>query len=438
MSVINTNVSAVIAQNALSVNERDMTQAMERLSTGKRINSAADDAAGLAIGARMSSQIQGLTQAARNANDGVSMIQTAESAYVEVGDMLQRMREIAVQSASETYATSDRTALDLEWQALADEIERISEQTTWNGFTLLDGSPGTVGTVKIQSGANASQTVDVDFGKLSAKAVTAAGLNPVDDSSGELASGTANGDFKDTIVVSADTNTAATHTVGITDYASLAVGDVLMFTVQEFDGVTTHQVAITLNAGDITAITTTNTGAISGTTVVEDGKTIANVIGVSTNTAGSVDQGFTAIAGTGTAGEIKFTGGKAGTGGTKTDADWKFLDMKVRRGHTSVLHAVDVSTQAKANAAVTALDTAIQSVNSQRASYGSYISRLEHASDNLTSIATNTAQSRSRVVDANYATETTELARTQIIQQAATAMLAQANQMKQTVLALLQ
>ena len=112
--------------------------------------------------------------------------------------------------------------------------------------------------------------------------------------------------------------------------------------------------------------------------------------------------------------------------------------MKVRRGHTAVLHAVDVSTQTKANAAITALDTAIQSVNSQRASYGSYISRLEHASDNLTSIATNTAQSRSRVVDANYATETTELARTQIIQQAATAMLAQANQMKQTVLALLQ
>ena len=125
-------MSAVIAQNALSVNERDMTQAMERLSTGKRINSAADDAAGLAIGARMASQITGLSQAARNASDGVSMIQTAESAYIEVGDMLQRMRQIAVQAASETYATSDRTALDLEFQALQDEIEMISEQTTWN------------------------------------------------------------------------------------------------------------------------------------------------------------------------------------------------------------------------------------------------------------------------------------------------------------------
>ena len=438
MSVINTNVSAVIAQNALTVNERQMTTAMERLSTGKRINSAADDAAGLAIGARMSSQITGLTQAARNANDGVSMIQTAEAAYVEVGDMLQRMREIAVQSASETYATSDRTALDLEWQALADEIERISAQTTWNGFTLLDGSPGTVGSVKIQSGANASQTVDVDFGKLSAKAVTAAGINEIGDSSGALVHNTANGDFKDTIVAAADTATAGTHTVGITDYASLATGDVLVFTIQENDGSTKHQMAITLNATDVATVGSNATTAIGGTQVIEDGKTLANIVGSGTNTAGAVDFGIASIAGTSTIGEIKFTSTTAGTGGTAANADFTILDMKVRRGHTSVLHAVDVSTQTKANAAITALDTAIQSVNSQRASYGSYISRLEHASDNLTSIATNTAQSRSRVVDANYATETTELARTQIIQQAATAMLAQANQMKQTVLALLQ
>ena len=432
MSVINTNVSAVIAQNALTVNERQMTTAMERLSTGKRINSAADDAAGLAIGARMSSQIQGLTQAARNANDGVSMIQTAESAYVEVGDMLQRMREIAVQSASETYATSDRTALDLEFQALQDEIVRISEQTTWNGFTLLDGSPGTLGVVKIQSGANASQTVDVDFGDLVSKHST------ITDSSGVLAHNTANGGFKDTIVASAATNAAATHTVGITGFANLTAGDTLMFTVRENDGATTHDVAITLNAADVTALTTTGTGAITGTTVIEDGKTLANIVGTGTNTAGAVNFGFATIAGTGTAGEIKITGTTAGTGGTAGNADFTLLDMKVRQGHAATLEVADVTTQTSANTAISIMDTVIQNVNDQRASYGSYISRLEHASDNLTSIATNTAQSRSRVVDANYATETTELARTQIIQRAATAMLAQANQMKQTVLALLQ
>ena len=119
MLAINTNVSAGIARNAIQRNEGEMTQAMERLSTGKRINSAADDAAGLAIASKFSNQIAGLDQAARNANDGISMIQTAEGAYVEVGEMLQRMRQLAVQAASETYTTSDRTALDLEWQALA-------------------------------------------------------------------------------------------------------------------------------------------------------------------------------------------------------------------------------------------------------------------------------------------------------------------------------
>ena len=303
----------------------------------------------------MSSQITGLTQAARNANDGVSMIQTAEAAYVEVGDMLQRMREIAVQSASETYANSDRTALDLEWQALADEIERISAQTTWNGFTLLDGSPGTVGSVKIQSGANASQTVDVDFGKLSAKAVTAAGINEIGDSSGALVHNTSNGYFKDTIVAAADTATAGTHTVGITDVASLATGDVLVFDIREYDGVTKHQMAITLNATDVATLQGTATTAIGGTQVIEDGKTLANIVGSGTNTAGAVDFGIASIAGTATIGEIKFTSTVAGTGGTASNADFTILDMKVRRGHTSVLHAVDVSTQTKANAAITAL-----------------------------------------------------------------------------------
>ena len=347
------------------------------------------------------------------------------------------MREIAVQSASETYATSDRTALDLEWQALADEIERISAQTTWNGFTLLDGSPGTVGSVKIQSGANASQTVDVDFGKLSAKAVTAAGINEIADSSGALVHNTANGDFKDTIVASAATNAAATHTVGITDYASLATGDVLLFTIQENDGSTKHDVAITLNATDVATLGSNATTAIGGTQVIEDGKTLANIVGSGTNTAGAVDFGIATIAGTSTAGEIVFTGTTAGTGGTAGNADFTILDMKVVRGHTKVLEAVDISTQAKANAAITALDTAMASVNEQRASYGSYISRFEHASQNLSNISQNMVASRSRIEDADYASETTELARTQIIQQAGTAMLAQANAAKSTVMTLL-
>jgi flagellin len=274
--------------------------------------------------------------------------------------------------------------------------------------------------------------VNVDFGDL------VSSHSAIVDSSGQLVHNTANNGFKDVIVAAADTATAGTHTVGITGVASLKAGDTLMFTVREFGGVTTHDVAITLNAADITALTTTGTGGITGTTVIEDGKTLTNIIGTTTNTAGSIDMGFASIAGTSTIGEIKFTTNSAGTGGTASHADFAIFDMKVRQGHAAQLEIADVKTQTAANTAISVMDTVIQNVNDQRASYGSYISRLEHASDNLTSIATNTAQSRSRVVDANYATETTELARTQIIQQAATAMLAQANQMKQTVLALLQ
>ena len=188
MSVINTNVSASIARNAIQRNEGHMTQAMERLSTGMRINSAADYAAGLAISAKFANQIAGLNQAARNANDGISMVQTAEGAFIEVGDMLQRMRQLAVQAASETYAAADRKALDLEFQALTNEIVNISNTTTWNGANLLDGTAGTAGSsdfrkIKVQSGANANQTVDVDFGMLLSDAVDANGQNAVEKSS---------------------------------------------------------------------------------------------------------------------------------------------------------------------------------------------------------------------------------------------------------------
>ncbi len=455
-------MSAVIAQNALSMNERDMTQAMERLSTGQRINSAADDAGGLAIGARMASQITGLSQAARNANDGVSMIQTAEAAYVEVSDMLQRMRQIAVQSASETYATSDRTALDLEFQALADEIKRIAEQTTWNGLRLLDGTAGTVGTVKVHSGANASQTVDVDVGTLSGKAVDANGLNTISDSSGALST-SANGSFTQTVNLSATTVHAASKAISISNFASLQAADELMFTLTEHDGLTSHSVALTLSSQMVANIKAGSADALDDDVVISDDRTLANIGGdigkvgnhgasggghaasvnetpgtypYATN-SNSIDFLGITIDSTTTAGEFRING-LANNFTFDYRGDFTISNMKVRRGNTSLLEIADVKKQTSANKAISLLDTVIQKVNSQRASYGSYISRLEHVSTNLTNIATNTTQSKSRVVDTNYATETTELARTQIIRQAATAMLAQANQMKQTVLALLQ
>ena len=288
MSVINTNISATLASNALAKNERVMTTAMERLSTGQRINSSKDDAAGLAISARMTGQVRGLEQAARNANDAISMVQTVEGASKEIMNMLIRQRELAVQAASDTYSATDRDAMNLEFAALTTEINRVASNTQWNGSNRMDlvdtGSDENDFTIQI--GANASQTMTLTF-------------------------------------------------------LSWDIAD-------------------------------------SGTT---------------TDVAYGVDMTSTALS---------------------------------------------VDTVALATTALTALDTAINGAAAEQAKYGSYISRLQHASDNLMNVAQNTDASRSRIADADYAKETTELARTQIIAQAGTAMLAQANQVTQTVLALLQ
>ena len=436
MPVINTNVSSVIARNALNKNEIEMTKAMEKLSTGKRINTSGDDAAGMAITSRMSAQISGLDQAARNANDGISMIQTAESAYIEVSDMLQRMRQLAIQAASETYGDVDRQALDLEYQQLGDEVNRIASTTEWNGFMMLDGTVGDGDPVKIQSGANALQTVDIAFGTLFGKAHVK-GESFISDASGALVTATANGSFTSTITnPNGATNAATSHSIVIANAASLEENDYLIFTVTENDGKTTHEVSLKLSADMVTDINdTTAAVAIDTNAVVEDGKTLSNVAGTLTDGNAGAVLGLT-IKSTGTAGTITI----AGTDFDKSTAalsTFTISDIKIRRGLTANLSGTDLSKQTKATAAITALDTTIDEVNAQRATYGSFISRLEHAAQNLTNVSANTAASRSRILDADYARETTELARTQIIQQAGTAMLAQANQIKQTVLSLL-
>ena len=441
MLAINTNVSATIAKNAIQRNEREMTQAMERLSTGKRVNSAADDAAGLAIASKFSNQIAGLNQAARNANDGISMVQTAEGAFVEIGDMLQRMRQLAVQAASETYTSSDREALDLEFQSLSDEINSITKNTEWNGAKLLDSTAGTAGStdyrkIKVQSGANASQTVLVDFGNLLGDAVDSNGENGISAASGELVHATANGSFTDTIVAGA-TNAVSTHTIAIANSAQAEKGDVLMFTVQQNDLQTRYDVAITLSANQATNIAGATGDALDdgegGTIRVTGGKTLADIVGFKTD--GTTVIGLEVDV---TAANTVVVKGSAFDADTKELGDFKIFDARIVDGDLKDIQGVNVATQALAESAITALDTAQDLVNAQRASLGSYISRFEHASLNLTNTSQNMMASRSRIQDADYAAETTELARTQIIQQAGTAMLAQANTAKQTVLALLQ
>jgi flagellin len=277
MSVINTNIKSLISQNALSRNSRALSSAMEQLSTGKRINSAKDDAAGLAISNKMTSQIRGLDQAVRNANDAISVAQTAEGATIEITNMLQRMRELAVQSANDTNSSADRSSLQKEVDQLTEEISRIANDTMFNNMTVLQGSASTAGTsgvMTFQVGAGSNQVITMDLISMTASA-----------------------------------------------------------------------------------------------------------LGVS---------------------------------------------------------AMSITTQSGANSAIVAVDDAIALVDDFRSDMGAKINRFTYAIDNLTNVSVNTAASRSRILDADYAKASSELSRTQIIQQAATAILAQANTDQQSVMKLLQ
>ena len=375
MTVINTNTSAILTANALSKNERAMSQTMERLSTGSRINSASDDAAGLAIASKMTSQINGLNMAIRNANDGISMVQSADGALVEVSSMFQRMRELAVQSSSDTNSTTDRSALNLEFKALQSEVQRISGNTQFNGMNILDDTVGTTGSVAFQVGANASQTITADFGNIG----------------------------KDgSISVSTTSTTVQGVVVG-----TLADGDILTFKITNTNGSTDQYIQFTVDAAD---------AVIANGTATTDMLTASD--GTNTYT----------LAGTSTAGTLTMTSGAA---------TLAVQEANLSRGISGTAANNDILTKTGASAAITAMTTAIASIDTQRATLGSYVNRLEYASDNLANVSQNASASRSRIQDADYAAETTELARTQIIQQAGTAMLSQANQQAQSVLALL-
>jgi flagellin len=374
MTVINTNANALLTQNALKSNERLMSVAMERLSTGNRINSSKDDAAGLAISSRMTSQIRGLDMAVRNANDGISMIQAADGATIEISNMLQRMRELSVQAQNGTYtAATDLDYLQKEFYQLQLEIERIADNTQWNGKNILDGSPGTNGRVSFQVGANASQTITADFGNFQTKYTT---------------------------------NTFATSAVTNADNK---------FTLSNHGYVTGDKVIYDDGGGTVA------TGLADNTEywVI---KTDANNFTLASSYDNAIAGTVQAITGDGNNAQT-LTKANTYSGSTANNID----------GTT-----ISVSSAANAATALAAIDTAITGLDSQRATYGSVINRLQYALDNLTNVSLNTSASRSQIQDADYAKETSELARTQIIQQAATAMLSQANTLPQSVLQLLQ
>ena len=411
MATINTNMAANIAANAMTRNERSMSQTMERLSTGIRINSAKDDAAGLAISSKMTSQIRGLNQGVRNANDAIGMIQVEEGAMKEVSNMLQRMRELAVQAISDSNTTSDRAALDAEFTQLASEIQRVGTNTQWNGTNLIDG---TKGASSFQIGANASQTIGHTFAAVGT-AVIASSTPAV------VATEDADGSDEELFTVTLD------------DGAAFAVDDTLSFNVNGF--IFSANVDAVDGDGDVSAMTFHG----SSTQITE---------------AGTENFGVLTITGTNAAGVVKvnlsddnvitFEGSVA-----HADADFTLTMVDAYSDATTVTNSTssrglaagamfaDISTSVGAQNAIKTVDHALGKVDAARASSGAVMNRLEYAADNLTNVSQNSAAARSRIMDADYAAETTELARTQIIQQAATAMLAQANQSQQAVLALL-
>ena len=390
MTVINTNIKSLVSQNAIVKNNRDLSDAMQQLSTGKRINSAADDAAGLAISSRMTSQITGLNQAIRNGNDSVSMLQTTEGAMIEMTNMLQRMRELAIQSSNDTYTEVDRGYLDLEFQQLKAEVNRISKDTEWNGMGIMNGSvvndDGSIGKFEFQVGANDGQIISHTISDMG-------------------------------FMVDVGTATFSTPTAATTDVAQIS----------------TLTLSGTYLAGDVISFTA---GGESKTyTVLPQDLTSSNnstnltSIAAKLLTAADTPMGTAGV--TVSSNVLTFTA-------TATNTAFTTNFTNTPRGALQNLKALDILNNTNSNTSIQELDVAINRINTERAGLGAVINRLTYAVDNLANVSQNTSESRSRIMDADYAKSSSELARTQIISQAATAMLAQANQAPQSVLQLLQ
>ena len=471
--IINTNIASLNAQRNLNTSQSSLATSLQRLSSGLRINSAKDDAAGLAIAERFTSQIRGGTQAARNANDGISLAQTAEGALVQVGNNLQRIRELAVQSGNATNSATDRAALQSEAAQLISEIDRIGQTASFNGVKLLDG---TFTSQLFQVGANNGDTISIasiassrttDLGAAYAASVTGsvataaltAGQVTINGVSvgASAADATANGATADSARQLAKAINAASGTnVTATANAVTVVG-----------AAPTAFTAIT--SGDLT-INGVNVGAVAaGGTAVPQGTNIANAInsvsaasGVSAavnGTTGAVtltaaDGRNVVVAFAGASASTAITGLTAGTtrgtlslsttssagitvGGTLPgNAGLTAATTAASLTGTSVAN-VDLSSVAGANTALNSVDAALATINSSRASLGAYQNRFASVVASLQTTTENLTASRSRIQDADFAAETANLSRNQVLQQAGVAILAQANALPNQVLALL-
>lgn len=490
-SYINTNIASLNAQRNLSTSQSSLNTSLQRLSSGLRINSAKDDAAGLAISERMTSQIGGLNQAARNANDGISLAQTAEGALSQIGANLQRIRDLAVQSANASNSVTDRAALNNEASQLISEINRVASNTNFNGVNLLDGSfaaqtfqVGANGTANDQIsiasiasakssalgvGASSSYSTSVAGGSVTTTALGAGELSINGYQVGASASdgvsfsnSSASGIAKAAAINAVSGNTGVTATVSKTTVTgsstsaanAIAAGDILINGVDigALDASTSGaqrgaQVAAAVNAVStqtgVTATFDTTTGAVALSAA--DGRNItvtksSNAAAAAANTgiAGATGAATTAtstlsLSSSSSAGITVADGTGAGLTVTGLTGGYTAATTTVGAGVSSL----DLGTAAGATAALTTIDAALQSINSSRASLGAYQNRFSSAVASLQTNSENLSASRSRIRDADFAQETATLTRGQVLQQAGTAILAQANALPQGVLALL-
>ena len=395
MTVINTNVGALMARTYATKANDKMQTSMERLSSGLRINSAADDAAGMAVANKMSSQLSGIKMAIRNSQDGISLVQTAESGMGEITNMILRMRELAVQMENGIYTSKDRDNAQLEINALLAEVDKIATNTRFNDVAVLDGSYDQT----IRAGNTNSETIRVNIGSL--KTADNAKLN---NYAVERATATVGATAADTITLTA---------------AAKAAGQVIIDTVSLSDS--TFKEKFKTDSLGAWTLATTGLNAVAGTWTI-DAKTgqIKSAGAVAAGGPGALTATYTPRTGAGFNAHV-FT-----------------INLTTAAGATSNLSGIKVETAVNAGHAVETLDKALEEVSSAQAKLGAIQNRLSHNIDNLSKGAMLTEQSVGRVVDADFATETSNLSKQQILSQAATAMLAQANQSKQSVLSLLQ
>ena len=390
---INTNVVSINAQRNLGLSGGSLSTSMQRLSSGLRVNSAKDDAAGLAIAERMSTQVKGLAVAARNANDGISLAQTAEGALGKVGDMLQRMRELAVQSGNATNSSSDRDALQSELKQLRDEVDRVAKTTSFNGSKLLDGSfTGGV----FQVGANSGDNITV--GALANTKVDQLGNTTYATSSATIDS-TAMGNMAAAI------KSTAANAGDITIKG--ANGITVTATVAQDDNVTNEEAL-----GRVIEAINSKTADTGVTAFLED------------------NAGVKSIA-------FRATANDAGAAAGVTVSGAGLASQALTETKTVGIDKLDIGTQKGAWDALQQIDQAIDKVNSARGDLGAIQTRFEKTVENIDIQNENLSAARGRIVDADFAQETANLSRTQILQQAGTAMVAQANQLPQQVLSLL-